>query len=137
MQPFCSLQETHKMKELQISVDANGYVTLSQSVQISEHCANRARLLMSLVNIVSAPGGFEQLCSYPESMRRDILNLMRSVAEEQLPLIAALEEHAAKSGYERGAQAAREVLIHEAQAANAALHYDAENQTAQMIMTSH
>ncbi|WP_250512780.1 hypothetical protein [Caballeronia sp. INDeC2] len=125
------------MKELQISVDANGYATLSQSVQVSEHCANRARLLRSLVNIVAAPGGFEQFCAYSESMRRDMLNLMRSVAEEQLPLIAALEEHATRSGYERGAQAAREVLIHEEHAANSALHYDAENQTAQMIITSH
>jgi hypothetical protein len=125
------------MKDLQISVDAHGHTTVSQSVQISEHCANRARLLTSLVNIVAAPGSFEHFCAYPEAMRRDILNLMRSVAEEQLPLIAALEEHAAKSGYERGAQAAREVLLHEEQAANSALHYDAENQPAQMIISTH
>ncbi|MDR5742573.1 hypothetical protein QCE73_05310 [Caballeronia sp. LZ029] len=124
------------MKELQISVDANGYATLSQSVQVSEHCTTRARLLISLVNMVAAPGGFEQFCGYSESMRRDILNLMRSVAEEQLPLIGALEEHATKSGYERGAQAAREVLVHE-QAANSALHYDAENQNAPMMISSH
>ncbi|GJH23992.1 hypothetical protein [Caballeronia novacaledonica] len=51
------------MKELQISVDASGYATLSQSVQVSEHCASHARL------------GFEQICAYPESMRRDIQNL--------------------------------------------------------------
>lgn len=123
------------MSDMHISVDAHGHATLSQSVAISEHCTNRARLLSSLVNLVAAPGGFEQLCTYPESMRRDILSLMHSVAEEQLPLIAALEDHAAKSGYERGAQAAREVLVHEEQAANSALHYDAENQAAQMLIT--
>jgi hypothetical protein len=123
------------MNDLQISVDAHGRATLSQSVQISEHCNNRARLLMSLVNIVATPGGFEHVCAYPEAMRRDILNLMRSVAEEQLPLIAALEDHATKSGYERGAQSAREVLIQE-QAANSALHFDAENQ-AEPLMIHH
>ncbi|BBP95834.1 hypothetical protein BSFA1_09630 [Burkholderia sp. SFA1] len=122
------------MTNLQISVDPHGHATVSQLVQISEHCANRARLLMSLVNIVAAPGGFEHFCAYPESMRRDMLDLMRSVAEEQLPLIAALEEHATKSGYERGGQAAREVLVHEEQAANSALHYDAENQAAQLMI---
>ena len=122
------------MNNLQISVDAHGHATLSQSVQISEHCSNRARLLTSLVNIVAAPGGFEHFCAYPEAMRRDMLELMRSVAEEQLPLIAALEEHATKSGYERGALAAREVLVHEEQAANSALHYDAENQSAELLI---
>ncbi|SAK87767.1 hypothetical protein AWB75_05984 [Caballeronia catudaia] len=122
------------MNKLRISVDAHGHATLSQLVQISEHCGNRARLLTSLVNIVAAPGGFERFCAYPETVRRDMLELMRSVAEEQLPLIAALEEHATKSGYERGAQAAREVLVHEEQAANSALHYDAENQPAQLLI---
>jgi hypothetical protein len=122
------------MNILQISVDAHGHATLSQSVQISEHCSNRARLLTSLVNIVAAPGGFEHFCAYPEAMRRDMLELMRSVAEEQLPLIAALEEHATKSGYERGAQATREVLVHDEQAANSALHYDAENQPSQLLI---
>ena len=122
------------MNDLQISVDAHGHATLSQSVQISEHCTNRARLLTSLVNIVAAPGGFEHFCAYPESMRRDILSLMRSVAEEQLPLITALEDHASRSGYERGAQATREGLIREQQAANSALHYDAENQPAPVMI---
>ncbi len=135
MQAFRYYKRLFKMNDLHISVDPNGHATLSQSVQISEHCNNRARLLTSLVNIVAAPGGFEHFCAYPEAMRRDILNLLRSVAEEQLPLIAALEEHATKAGYERGAQAAREVLIQEQQAASSALHYDAENHAAQMILT--
>ncbi|WP_321791568.1 hypothetical protein [Caballeronia sp. J97] len=124
------------MKDLRISVDPHGLATLSKSVQISEHCANRARLLLSLVNIVAAPGGFEHFRAYPEAMRDDILNLMRSIAEEQGPLVAALEEHAAKSGFERGTQAAREVLDHEEQAANSALHYDAENQATQLFVTN-
>jgi hypothetical protein len=115
------------MKDLQVSVDANGSATLTHTMPISEHCANRARLLSSLVNIVAAPGGFEHFCSYPESMRRDILSLLHTVAQEQLPLISALEEHTAKSAYEKGVQATREYLIQE-QAANSALHYDAENQ---------
>jgi hypothetical protein len=114
------------MKDLQVSVDANGSATISQTMPISEHCSNRARLLSSLVNIVAAPGGFEHFCAYPESMRRDILSLLHSVAQEQLPLIAALEEHTAKAGYERGLQASREILIQE-NAANAALNYDAES----------
>jgi hypothetical protein len=121
------------MKDLQISVDANGSATLTHTMPISEHCTNRARLLSSLVNIVAAPGGFEHFCSYPDHMRRDILNLLHTVAQEQLPLLTALEEHTAKAAYEKGVQATREVLIQE-QAANSALHYDAENHEHQVLI---
>jgi hypothetical protein len=127
------IRGTHKMKDLQVSVDANGSATLTHTMPISEHCTNRARLLSSLVNIVAAPGGFEHFCSYPESMRRDILNLLHSVAQEQLPLIAALEDHTAKAAYEKGVQATREFLIQE-HAANSALHYDAENHAPQAMI---
>ncbi|WP_459908421.1 hypothetical protein [Caballeronia sp. HLA56] len=120
------------MKDLQVSVDSNGRVTTSHSMAIGEHCANRARLLSSLVNIVAAPGGFEHFCSYPETMRRDILSLLHSVAEEQMPLIAALEEHTARASFEKGVQTAREFMAQE-QAANAALHFDAE-QAAQAML---
>lgn len=48
-------------------------------------------------------------------MQRDILNLMRAAAEGKLPLIAVLEGRAMKS----------------------ALHYDVENQTAQMVRPSY
>jgi hypothetical protein len=119
------------MKDLQISVDANGSATISHTMSISEHCTNRARLLSSLVTIVAAPGGFEHFCGYTESMRRDILSLMLSVAHEQAPLIAALEEHTAKAAYERGVQATREIMIQE-HAANSALHYDAEHHVEQV-----
>jgi hypothetical protein len=127
--------EAYKMKDLQISVDANGLATVSHTMPISEHCSNRARLLSSLVNIVAAPGGFEHFCSYSESMRRDILSLMHSLSQEQLPLLAALEEHTSKAAYERGAQVTREFLIQE-RAANSALHYDAESH-AQPPMPAH
>jgi hypothetical protein len=121
------------MKDLQISVDANGSATLTHTMPISEHCANRARLLSSLVNIVAAPGGFEYFCSYPESMRRDILSLLHTIAQEQLPLLAALEDHTAKAAYEKGVQTTRDVLVQE-QAANSALHYDAEIPQRQVLI---
>jgi hypothetical protein len=124
------------MKDLHISVDANGRATLSHSMHIKEHCLNRARLLTSLVNIVAAPGGFEHFCSYPESMRRDILSLLHSVAEEQIPLISALEEHTTRASYDRGVQAAREFLVQE-QAANSALHFDAENHQPEQMVIAH
>jgi len=124
------------MKDLHISVDANGRATVSQSLHIKEHCANRARLLTSLVNIVAAPGGFEHFCSYPESMRRDLLTLLHSIAEEQVPLVSALEEHTARASYDRGVQATREFMAQE-QAASSAPHFDAENRQPEQMVIAH
>lgn len=96
------------MKPVQITVDTQGNTIISHSMPISEHCKNRARLLSSLVNMVAAPGGFEHFSTFPDTMKRDILDLMHSIAEEQLPVIEALEQHTAQSYYERGANAAAE-----------------------------
>ncbi|SAK81559.1 hypothetical protein AWB79_05361 [Caballeronia hypogeia] len=96
------------MNAPQISVDAQGNTVVSLSTPISEHCKSRARLLASLVNMVAAPGGFEQFSHFPDPMKRDILALMHSIVEEQLPGIEALEQHTAQSYYERGVNAAAE-----------------------------
>ena len=96
------------MNSPQITVDAQGNTVISHSTPISEHCKSRARLLSSLVNMVAAPGGFEHFSTFPDSMKRDILSLMHSIAEEQLPIIDALEQHTAQSYYERGINAAAE-----------------------------
>ncbi|WP_321795499.1 hypothetical protein [Caballeronia sp. J97] len=96
------------MKPLQITVDAQGNTIISHSTPISEHCKSRARLLSSLVNMVAAPGGFEHFSTFSDTMKRDILSLMHSIAEEQLPIIEALEQHTAQSYYDRGANAAAE-----------------------------
>ncbi|WP_244813761.1 hypothetical protein [Caballeronia sp. Lep1P3] len=124
------------MKDLHISVDPNGRATMSQTMDIKEHCVGRARLLSSLVNLIAAPGGFEHFCAYPESVRRDILGLLHSTAEEQLPLISALEEHTARASYDRGVQAAREFMVHE-QAANSAHHFDADHREPQQLVVAH
>ncbi|WP_250516404.1 hypothetical protein [Caballeronia sp. INDeC2] len=96
------------MKGVQITVDTQGNTVVSHSMPISEHCKSRARLLSSLVNMVAAPSGFEHFSTFPDTMKRDILSLMHSIAEEQLSVIEALEQHTAQSFYERGANAAAE-----------------------------
>ncbi|SAL60105.1 hypothetical protein AWB74_02964 [Caballeronia arvi] len=96
------------MKPLQITVNAQGHTVISHSTSISEHCKSRARLLSSLVNMVAAPGGFEHFSAFPDEMKRDILSLMHSIAEEQSPIIDALEQHTAQAYYERGVNAASE-----------------------------
>ena len=96
------------MNSPKITVDSQGNTVISHTTPISEHCKSRARLLSSLVNMVAAPGGFEHFSTFPDSMKRDILSLMHSIAEEQLPIIDALEQHTAHSYYERGVNAAAE-----------------------------
>jgi hypothetical protein len=93
------------MSNLQISVDAQGNTVVAHNTPIVEHCRSRARLLTSLVNMVSAPGAID---NFNDTMKRDMLSLLQSVAEEQLPLIDALEHHTAHSFYDRGVNAALE-----------------------------
>ncbi|VXA98691.1 conserved hypothetical protein [Burkholderia sp. 8Y] len=96
------------MKSFDITVDAQGHVVVSHAEPIGEHCKSRARLLSSLVGMIAAPGAFEHFSAFPEPMRRDMLSLMHSLAEESLPLITALEQHTAQSFYDKGVQAATE-----------------------------
>jgi hypothetical protein len=93
------------MNNMQVTVDAQGNTVISHNTPIVEHCRSRARLLTSLVNMVCAPGAIE---NFTETMKRDMLNLMQSVANEQLPLIDALEHHTAHAFYEKGVNAALE-----------------------------
>ncbi|KMQ80908.1 hypothetical protein BPMI_04107 [Candidatus Burkholderia pumila] len=93
------------MNNLQITVDAQGNTVVSHNTPIAEHCRSRARLLSSLVNMVCAPGAIE---SFNETMKRDMLSLLQSVADEQFPLIDALEHHTAHSFYDKGVNAALE-----------------------------
>ncbi|WP_277189099.1 hypothetical protein [Caballeronia sp. BR00000012568055] len=93
------------MNKLQVSVDAQGNTVIAHNTPIVEHCRSRARLLNSLVNMVSAPGATD---NFNDTMKRDMLNLLQSVAEEQLPLIDALEHHTAHSFYDKGMHAALE-----------------------------
>ncbi|MDR5856313.1 hypothetical protein P9239_21785 [Caballeronia sp. LZ062] len=96
------------MKTFDITVDAQGRVVVSHAEPIGEHCKSRARLLSSLVGMIAAPGAFEHFCTFPDSMKRDLLSLMHSVAEESLPLLTALEQHTAQSFFDKGVQAATE-----------------------------
>jgi len=101
------------MKSFQVTVDAQGHVVVSYSEPIGEHCKSRARLLSSLVGLIAGPGAFDRFSAFPDSLKRDILSLMHSVAEETLPLVSALEQHTAQSYYDKGAQAAMEQRRHE------------------------
>jgi hypothetical protein len=96
------------MKPFQVSVDPQGNAVVSNSTPISEHCKSRARLLATLVNTIAAPGGFEQFSVFPDTFKQEMLTLMQSIAEEQIPNIAALEQHTAQSYYENGVRAAIE-----------------------------
>lgn len=96
------------MKSFDITVDAQGRVVVSHAEPIGEHCKSRARLLSSLVGMIAAPGAFEHFCAFPEPMKRDILHLMHFLAEESLPLLAALEQHTAQAFYDKGVHAATE-----------------------------
>jgi hypothetical protein len=96
------------MKPFQVSVDAQGNAVVSNATPISDHCKSRARLLCTLVNTIASPGGFEQFSNFPDTFKQEMLTLMQSVAEEQIPNIAALEQHIAQSYYENGVRAAIE-----------------------------
>jgi hypothetical protein len=93
------------MNKLQVTVDAQGNTVIAHNTPIVEHCRSRARLLTSLVNMVCAQ---DMLDNFTEEMKRDMLNLLQSVANEQLPLIDALEHHTAQSFYDKGMHAALE-----------------------------
>jgi hypothetical protein len=93
------------MSNLQVTVDGQGNTVVTHGAPIAEHCRSRARLLSSLVNMVCAP---EALDKFTEQMKRDMLSLLQSVANEQLPLIDALEHHTAQSFYDKGVHAALE-----------------------------
>jgi hypothetical protein len=94
-----------EMNKLQVTVDAQGNTVIAHNTPIVEHCRSRARLLTSLVNMVSAQGA---LANFTEEMKHDMLSLMQSVANEQIPLIDALEHHTAQSFYDKGMHAALE-----------------------------
>ncbi|MDR5799531.1 MULTISPECIES: hypothetical protein [unclassified Caballeronia] len=96
------------MKAPQVTVDAQGNTIVSHSTPISEHCKSRVRLLASLVEMIAAPGAYEQFAMFSDVMQRDLLHLMHSLAEEQMPLVEALEKHTAQVYYEKGVNAALE-----------------------------
>jgi hypothetical protein len=96
------------MKPLNVTVDAQGNAVVFHSMPISEHCKSRARLLSSLVDTLTAPGGFERFAEFAEPFKAEMLTLMQTIAEEQIPNITALEQHIAQVYYERGVRAAIE-----------------------------
>jgi hypothetical protein len=113
------------MNNFQVTVDAQGNTIINHAAPIGEHCRSRARLLTSLVNMVCAPGAFDH---FNADMKRDLLGLMHSVAQEQLPLIDALEHHTAQSYYDKGVHAALEHRRHQEQAAIAEVQQQIEQQ---------
>lgn len=64
--------------------------------------------MATLVKTIATPGGFEQFSVFPDTFKQEMLTLMQSIAEEQIPNIAALEQHTAQSYYENGVRAAIE-----------------------------
>ncbi|KND61862.1 hypothetical protein BVER_05920c [Candidatus Burkholderia verschuerenii] len=91
------ITEEHQMSDMKITIGADGQTVVSRDVAIEKQCADLARSIRALTEVLTLPGGLQHLSNCPESSQADVFTLLRALTHEQAALTQAMEQHASPS----------------------------------------
>jgi glycerophosphoryl diester phosphodiesterase len=89
-----AVSKGNSMKEVKITITDDGQTVIAHSTSIETRCADNARSLHALAEVLTGAGGLQHLASCSEASQAEVFKLLRTLAQEQLALTAALETNA-------------------------------------------
>jgi hypothetical protein len=88
------------MDEVKVMIGDAGQAIVTHPMSIEARCAELARSIKALTDVLTANGALRHLATCPEASQQEVFALLRALTREQAALTAALQRSASSGGRE-------------------------------------